>query len=180
MDSRAYRDRCSSTDGGSSEASLSPSTGAFSGECPRAPRRYQLVKMPRAKSSFAVSSKATSSVLFETGVGVRYLVEKGPKTRFPREVWPSLLARVVVIARGPKAAFSPCDLSGTIINYQVPEPNTWRETLALFDASVPINGLKKSGRPGVRKTERRSCSTGSDNARHRYARAGLSMGHARR
>ncbi len=79
-------------------------------------------------------------VLFETGVGIRYLVE-ATETRFPREDWPALLARVVVIARGPKPATALRSL-GASINFQVPEPNTWHETLALIDARVPIEGLR--------------------------------------
>ena len=49
-------------------------------------------------------------VLFETGVGVRYLVE-ATETRLPLEDWPQLLARVVVIARGPKPASAVRSLS---------------------------------------------------------------------
>jgi uroporphyrinogen-III synthase len=79
-------------------------------------------------------------VLFETGVGVRYLVE-ATGTRFPLEDWPSLLARVSVIARGPKPA-SVLRSFGAIADFQVPEPNTWRETLALIDARIPIAGLR--------------------------------------
>ena len=79
-------------------------------------------------------------VLFETGVGVRYLVE-AKETRFPLEDWPALLARVSVIARGPKPASALRSL-GAIIDFQVPEPNTWRETLALIDARIRIAGLR--------------------------------------
>ena len=42
-----------------------------------------------------------------------------------------------MIARGPKPASALRSL-GASINFQVPEPNTWRETLALIDESVPI------------------------------------------
>ena len=79
-------------------------------------------------------------VLFETGVGVRYLVE-ATETRLPLEDWPQLLARVVVIARGPKPASALRSLV-VVVDFQVPEPNTWRETLALIDACIPIAGLR--------------------------------------
>jgi len=79
-------------------------------------------------------------VLFETGAGVRYLVE-ATETRFPLEDWPALLARVLVIARGPKPASALRSLGATI-DFQVPEPNTWRETLALIDARIRIAGLR--------------------------------------
>jgi uroporphyrinogen-III synthase len=79
-------------------------------------------------------------VLFETGVGVRYLVE-ATDTHFPLEDWPALLARVLVIARGPKPASALRSLSA-IVDFQVPEPNTWRETLALIDAHIRIASLR--------------------------------------
>jgi uroporphyrinogen-III synthase len=79
-------------------------------------------------------------VLFETGVGVRYLVESA-ETRFPIEDWPSLLSRVCVIARGPKPASALRSLGATV-DLQVPEPNTWRETLALIDERISIDGMR--------------------------------------
>ncbi len=79
-------------------------------------------------------------VIFETGVGVRYLVESS-EPKFPLEDWPALLARVTVIARGPKPSSALRNL-GAMIDHQVSEPNTWRETLALIDARVPVADMR--------------------------------------
>jgi uroporphyrinogen-III synthase len=51
------------------------------------------------------------------------------------------LSRTKVVARGPKPAAALREL-GVSIDLQVPEPNTWRETLALLDARLPVAGLR--------------------------------------
>lgn len=79
-------------------------------------------------------------VLFETGVGVRYLTES-LASELPRDEWPRVLARTTVVARGPKPASALREL-GVRIDHQVPEPNTYRETLALLDARCPVAGLR--------------------------------------
>ncbi len=79
-------------------------------------------------------------VIFETGVGVRYLVES-QKERIPHQVWPQALAKVKVVARGPKPASALRSLAVSI-DFLVPEPNTWRETLALIDDRLPVAGLR--------------------------------------
>ncbi len=79
-------------------------------------------------------------VIFETGVGVRYLAEAlGP--RLPRAEWAKALSQTKVIARGPKPAAALREL-GASLDFQVPEPNTWHETLALLDARLPVAGLR--------------------------------------
>ncbi len=78
--------------------------------------------------------------IFETGVGVRYLVES-QKERIPHQVWPQALAKVKVVARGPKPASALRSLAVSI-DFLVPEPNTWRETLALIDDRLPVAGLR--------------------------------------
>jgi uroporphyrinogen-III synthase len=77
-------------------------------------------------------------VVFETGVGVRYLAE-AIESRIEREAWLSALARVKVVARGPKPASALREL-GVRVDLQVPEPNTWRETLDALDAHLPVEG----------------------------------------
>ena len=79
-------------------------------------------------------------VIFETGVGVRYLAES-LDPRLPRSGWAEALRRTKVVARGPKPAAALREL-GVSIDLQVPEPNTWRETLALLDARLPVAGLR--------------------------------------
>lgn len=94
-------------------------------------------------------------VIFETGVGIRYLVEAvGP--RFRPEAWADALRRTKVVARGPKPAAALREL-GAPIHFLVPAPNTWRETLALLDASLPVAGrrvaVQEYGKPVVELTD---------------------------
>jgi uroporphyrinogen-III synthase len=79
-------------------------------------------------------------VIFETGVGVRYLVES-LSGRFSRADWVATLSRTTVVARGPKPAAALREL-GISIDLHVPVPNTWKETLALLDAERPVAGLR--------------------------------------
>jgi uroporphyrinogen-III synthase len=88
-------------------------------------------------------------VLFETGVGVRYLAQ-AIETCIPRAAWIEALARTTVVARGPKPTAALREL-GARLDLQVPEPNTWRETLAALDARFPLAGrriaLQEYGQP---------------------------------
>jgi uroporphyrinogen-III synthase len=79
-------------------------------------------------------------VIFETGVGVRYLAQT-IETRLPRETWLAALARTRVVARGPKPAAALRELQARV-DLHVPEPNTWHETIALLDAHLPVAGLR--------------------------------------
>jgi uroporphyrinogen-III synthase len=79
-------------------------------------------------------------VIFETGVGVRYLAQ-AIETRVPRETWIAALARARVVARGPKPTAALREL-GAKVDFQVPSPNTWHETLALVDTHLPVAGLR--------------------------------------
>jgi uroporphyrinogen-III synthase len=79
-------------------------------------------------------------VIFETGVGVRYLTA-AIETRVPRETWLGALARARVVARGPKPTAALRELK-VRIDVQVPEPNTWHETLAALDQKLPVLGLR--------------------------------------
>ena len=86
--------------------------------------------------------------LFETGVGVRYLTEAARNLGESR--WPASLGTTMVIARGPKPATALREL-GVRIGHQVPEPNTWRETLALLDRHYVMAGrsiaVQEYGKP---------------------------------
>jgi uroporphyrinogen-III synthase len=90
-------------------------------------------------------------VVFETGVGVRYLTE-AIETQIARESWLAALARVRIVARGPKPAAALREL-GARIDLHVPMPNTWHETLAALDAHLPVAGLRVAvqeyGKPSV-------------------------------
>ena len=75
---------------------------------------------------------------------------------FARETWLAALARVRVVARGPKPAAALREL-GARIDLHVPTPNTWRETLAALDAHLPVAGLRVAvqeyGKPSVELVE---------------------------
>lgn len=90
-------------------------------------------------------------VIFETGVGVRYLTQ-AIETRMPRDEWIGALARTRVVARGPKPATALREL-GVKVDVHVPSPNTWHETLAALDAQLPVAGLQialqEYGRPSA-------------------------------
>lgn len=79
-------------------------------------------------------------VIFETGVGVRYLVQALASRLSPAQ-WVEALRSTKVVARGPKPAAALREL-GIALDLQVPEPNTWRETLALLDAQLPVSGMR--------------------------------------
>lgn len=89
--------------------------------------------------------------IFETGVGVRYLVDL-LAPRMSKPDWAEALKRTKVVARGPKPATALREL-GVAIDVMVPSPNTWRETLAALDDRAPVAGLRVAvheyGKPPV-------------------------------
>lgn len=74
-----------------------------------------------------------------TGVGTRMLVE-ALATRYERDAIVDELGRIVLLARGPKPIRALRSL-GLQADLKVPEPNTWRELLALVDAADQIHPL---------------------------------------
>jgi uroporphyrinogen-III synthase len=79
-------------------------------------------------------------VILLTGVGTRTLVA-AVASRYAREQVAALLARCTVLARGPKpvAALRELGLAPALL---APEPNTWREVLALLDRAYPVRGRR--------------------------------------
>lgn len=79
-------------------------------------------------------------VILLTGVGTRTLVE-AVAGEYPREKLAAALARVTLVARGPKpvAALKELGLQPTL---SIPEPNTWREILSQLDAKAPVQGRR--------------------------------------
>jgi uroporphyrinogen decarboxylase len=75
-------------------------------------------------------------VLFLTGVGIRQMLEHLER-HVDHQRFIHALADVKTVVRGPKplAALRELGISPTL---QVPEPNTWREVLATFDAHLPV------------------------------------------
>jgi uroporphyrinogen-III synthase len=90
-------------------------------------------------------------VVFLTGVGAQALLEV-VVTRFDRERILAALGQCCVIARGPKPVAVLREW-GTHIDFRAPEPNTWRELVAILDQeNVPLAGrvvaVQEYGRPG--------------------------------
>ncbi len=80
-------------------------------------------------------------VIFLTGVGTRFLMSV-LETRYPREKIVEALKKIPVIPRGPKPIRVLSEL-GVPYAMMVPEPNTWKEILAVLDQnneSVPLRG----------------------------------------
>ncbi|MBM3774401.1 MAG: uroporphyrinogen-III synthase [Acidobacteria bacterium] len=81
-----------------------------------------------------------------TGVGTRILA-KTLATRYPPERFPETLRAMVTVARGPKpvAALREWGLKPTLV---APEPNTWRELLAVTEGRAERRiALQEYGRP---------------------------------
>jgi uroporphyrinogen-III synthase len=70
-------------------------------------------------------------VIFTTGVGVKALASAIENT-CPREDLTRLLNGVDIVARGPKPTAALKEL-GVSVDLIAPEPNTWRELLAILD-----------------------------------------------
>jgi uroporphyrinogen-III synthase len=90
---------------------------------------------------FAAELKAghIDVAIFLTGVGTRALV-KAVEPVCSREEFVAALRRITVIARGPKPVAALRELDVPIAAV-VPEPNTWRELLALLDqkkSDIPL------------------------------------------
>ena len=75
-------------------------------------------------------------VILLTGVGTRALVTAVAGLHAP-ERFAAILALVAIVARGPKpiAALREIGLKPTLA---IPEPNTWRELLAVLDMHLPV------------------------------------------
>jgi uroporphyrinogen-III synthase len=83
-------------------------------------------------------------VVLLTGVGTRALVEIVERARGSREPFVEALTRTKIIARGPKPVAALRDL-GVPVWLTAPEPNTWRELLAVLDqrrSETPLGGLR--------------------------------------
>jgi len=70
-------------------------------------------------------------VILLTGVGTRYL-DKLLATRFPPDQLAEDLRKITVVARGPKP-LAVCREMRIPVALTAPEPNTWRELLALLE-----------------------------------------------
>lgn len=77
-------------------------------------------------------------VILLTGVGTRALADV-LETRWPRAEFLEALQKTTIVLRGPKPAAVLREWKCRS-DYQVPEPNTWRDLLALLDEKLPVAG----------------------------------------
>ncbi|MEX2317531.1 MAG: uroporphyrinogen decarboxylase [Pirellulales bacterium] len=78
-------------------------------------------------------------IVFLTGVGTRLLVQQIER-HVDRKQFLAAVSDIKSVVRGPKPAAALREL-GLTPSFLVPEPNTWRELLALFDEHLPIANL---------------------------------------
>ena len=90
-------------------------------------------------------------IIFMTGVGATALIES-LETRHTRTELFAAMDRTIVVVRGPKPT-AVLRGWGVRIDHRASEPNTWREVLGLFDASIPLTGrrvaVQEFGLPSV-------------------------------
>lgn len=82
-------------------------------------------------------------VIFMTGEGVRTLA-RAVESICPREQLAALLNKVTVVARGPKPVAALREMA-VRVSLSVPEPNTWRDLLSVFDEKkdeFPLEGRR--------------------------------------
>ena len=79
-------------------------------------------------------------VILLTGVGTRTMVD-ALMMHYSRERIAALLGSVTVLARGPKPVAALKEL-GLQPAMTAPEPNTWKETLAILDSHVDLAGKR--------------------------------------
>ena len=88
-------------------------------------------------------------VVFLTGVGARAVLDV-VETRFPRDEFFDWLQRCVIVVRGPKPTAVLRDWN-VRIDHRAPEPNTWRELLAMLERETTLSGrtvaVQEYGKP---------------------------------
>ena len=79
-------------------------------------------------------------IILLTGVGTRTMVD-ALAIHYSRERIAALLGSVTLLARGPKpvAALKELDLQPA---FTAPEPNTWKEVLAVLESNVQLKGKR--------------------------------------
>jgi uroporphyrinogen-III synthase len=87
-------------------------------------------------------------VILLTGVGTRQL-DRLLATRYPEDAFRKALGSVTVAARGPKPAAALREM-GVTPAVVAPEPNTWRELLAVLEGRTKRKiAVQEYGRPSV-------------------------------
>jgi uroporphyrinogen-III synthase len=116
---------------------------AYGGKPVAAPAMREMALDSNTEASrflVAVVKGEFDMVIFLTGVGTRSLAAIA-ETTMTRERFVAALARVRVVARGPKPTAALREL-GVEVSVTVPEPNTWRELLAALDRELPPAAMR--------------------------------------
>jgi uroporphyrinogen-III synthase len=79
-------------------------------------------------------------VILLTGVGTRALAEV-LESKYAHDDLLAALQKCILIVRGPKPAAVLREWK-VRIDHQVPEPNTWRDLVAMLDAKLPVAGKR--------------------------------------
>ena len=104
-------------------------------------REVALADQPEALAfADALAAGAVDVLVCLTGVGTRALID-ATTPRLGHERLRVLLAGITLVARGPKPVAVLREL-GLVPALVVPEPNTWRELLAVLDADLPVAGRR--------------------------------------
>lgn len=89
----------------------------------------------------ALRNSRLDMIIFMTGAGVRAL-SRAVESICSREQLASLLNKVTIVARGPKPLAALREM-GVRISLSVPEPNTWRDLLAMLDETIDAFPLQR-------------------------------------
>jgi uroporphyrinogen-III synthase len=79
-------------------------------------------------------------VILLTGVGTRALADV-LESKYAHDELLAALQKCTLIVRGPKPAAVLREWK-VRIDHQVPEPNTWRDLVAMLDAKLPVAGMR--------------------------------------
>ncbi len=87
-----------------------------------------------------IEARQIDLVILLTGVGTRTMVD-ALTLHYSRERIAALLGSVILLARGPKPVAALKEL-GLQPAFTAPEPNTWKEVLAILDSNVQLKGKR--------------------------------------
>ena len=87
-----------------------------------------------------IEARQIDLVVLLTGVGTRTMVD-ALAIHYSRERIAALLGGVTILARGPKPVAALKEL-GLQPAFTAPEPNTWKEVLAVLDSNVQLKGMR--------------------------------------
>ncbi|HEY7317944.1 MAG TPA: uroporphyrinogen-III synthase [Candidatus Binatia bacterium] len=87
-----------------------------------------------------IAARQIDLVILLTGVGTRTMIDAAA-IHYPRERIIELLGSVTLLARGPKPVAALKEL-GLQPAFVAPEPNTWKEVLAVLDSNVLLKGKR--------------------------------------